>query len=112
MKLKTEQHSGECGRCGTAVPIDERQCDECNAKWGLDYGRDRQQHFNEYFGKFIIYTVLTIMSLVVFISSYEEPGAGKVNLVSGLVLLFSFCKAYGLMLQLRRAKKGELAWWR
>ena len=52
MRPVTEKHSGRCGHCKTAVPIDATVCTGCGAVWGLSNNLSREETYDAAIGAY------------------------------------------------------------
>jgi len=118
MKIKTEEHSGSCGHCHTAVPVGATVCTGCRAVWGLESGYSRQEHYDAIrptfnFLKWLMFICLVAFLLSIFTQLFQAKGLafmiGAVALSMMGIFFKRFLYAYGGILE---ARNGKVSWWR
>ncbi|MCD8521903.1 MAG: hypothetical protein LRY66_05825 [Saccharospirillaceae bacterium] len=111
MRPVTEKHSGRCGHCKTAVPIDATVCTGCGAVWGLSNNLSREETYDAAIGaynflKYLVIIVTLVNAIIILMGGYKW-------LIFSIPLnLFSLPAFLSYYLAIRASKNGKVLWYR
>ena len=115
MKYEMEMHDGECGFCGTAVPVYATVCAGCGARWGSKHGNTPDEVYRDS-KKLIKEGIMLACIPIGSLALCWLTGASWLFLI--FIIIGPFVGMAAVMtllfgwLGLRSVKKLKIAWWR
>lgn len=115
MKYEMEMHDGECGFCGTTVPMHASVCAGCGARWGSQSGNTpdevHQAGKKHVIGSLILASI-PIGSLILLIATGSFWFYLSLITVGGFAAIYAVGYFLAGCLEMHAAKSLKIAWWR
>lgn len=116
MKYEMEMHDGECGFCGTTVPMHASVCAGCGARWGSQSGNTPEEVHQTGKDNLKGGIILVVLSIAIaiglfFLTSSLWAALALLTIAPFLGLCGVVTFLVGLI-GIHAAKSLKIAWWR